>query len=451
MSVWWPQQQSPHVVAIDVDEVLCCYVESFRKFLRQQRPDGPLDMPTVFREAHNPQSPWRLQFALTGGIDNLEAMPGSASALRRLRAAGVEIQVITSRPPVMRGPTEAMLQRLFPPDTFAAAHFVGAGQKGRTCNRIGAIALVDDQIPNVIDAASCGVASVLFDYCGNYFWSQCHPDQLPPRVKRIETWAATCDYLLSLLGHPEKPPVTCMPVNPHIAASSIHNIDVNVNAVEGLEQKVVCCGLSSEHKQQNVFTASSSSSCSDYVSTMEAEFENSPTFSLDAEGRDGNVYAEDGPVHNTLQQQQTEQKAWKTDNMLAMGALELGSPWMDGMPFGLNVQRPKCVYEESSASRPFVIHIEKVQGEQLGIEIDARKLMVRSVMPGGAVAAWNDEHPQHKIQAGDRILEVNGRHGVNSILEECEQEVELAIVVQREGFHASCYNDQTCKPTCSVQ
>jgi len=184
---------------------------------------------------------------------------------------------------------------------------------------------------------------------------------------------------------------------------------------------------------------------------MEAEFENSPTFSLDAEGRHGNVYVEDGPVHNTLQQQQTEQKAWKTDSMLAMGALELASPWMDGMPFGLNVQRPKCVYEESSASRPFVIHIEKVQGEQLGIEIDARKLMVRSVMPGGAVAAWNYENPQHKIRAGDRILEVNGRHGVNSILEECEQEVELAIVVQREGFHGRCYNDQTCKPTCSVQ
>lgn len=187
------------VIALDVDEVLCCYVDGFRKFMQRHVPSSPLDTDTVFREAHNPHSQLRLQFALGGGLDNLEAVPGSVAALRKLRAAGVRLEAVTSRPPIMRESTEALLLKLFPAGTFSAAHFVGPGEKGRTCNAINAFAIVDDQIPNVIDAAECGVVAILFDLCGSYPWSRCEPHELPPPIQRFETWAATCDFLLSFL------------------------------------------------------------------------------------------------------------------------------------------------------------------------------------------------------------------------------------------------------------
>jgi len=186
-------------VALDVDEVLVCYMEGFRKFLARERPEGPLDTQSVFREAHDPNSPWRHEFAANGGLDNLDAVPGAIAALRRLKLAGVRLEVVTSRPPGMRQSTEELLGRIFLPGTFSDMHFVSGGEKGRTCKSIGALALVDDQIPNAIDANNCGVISVLFDFGGSYPWSVCNPEDLPAGVMRLESWAATSEYLLSAL------------------------------------------------------------------------------------------------------------------------------------------------------------------------------------------------------------------------------------------------------------
>jgi len=192
-------ESAPVVIALDVDEVLVCYVDGFRKFLQRERPDGPCDIDTAFHEAHHPRSPWRLQFAMSGGLDNLEAVPGAAAALRKLRAAGIRLEAVTSRPPIMRQSTEALLLRLFPPDTFSAAHFAGPGEKGHTCNMIKAQALVDDQLPNIIDATSCGVVGVLFDLCRSYPWCRhIRLEDLPSGSTCMETWANAADYLLSI-------------------------------------------------------------------------------------------------------------------------------------------------------------------------------------------------------------------------------------------------------------
>jgi len=128
-------------------------------------------------------------------------VPGAAAALRRLKAAGVRLEAVTTRPPIMRHSTETLLLKLFPPGTFARAHFVPPGQKGRTCNDIRARALVDDQVPNVADAAACGVLPILFDLCGSYPWIRAwRPEDIPFQVRRIQTWAETCDVLLSAFG-----------------------------------------------------------------------------------------------------------------------------------------------------------------------------------------------------------------------------------------------------------
>eukprot|EP00929_Paragymnodinium_shiwhaense_P030276 TRINITY_DN17184_c0_g1_i1.p1 TRINITY_DN17184_c0_g1~~TRINITY_DN17184_c0_g1_i1.p1 ORF type:complete len:821 (-),score=130.48 TRINITY_DN17184_c0_g1_i1:116-2578(-) len=188
------------IIALDVDEVLVRYMDGFRKFMERERPTGPLDIVSVFHEAHSPDSELRMQFTMQGGLDNLDAVPGAAEALQRLQAAGCRLEAVTSRPPIMRESTEALLLKLYPGGTFSAAHFVSGGQKGVTCNAIGARALVDDQIPNVIDSDQCGVVSVLFNFEGEYPWCNCEPQDLPPAVRMCTNWEDTCDFLFAQLG-----------------------------------------------------------------------------------------------------------------------------------------------------------------------------------------------------------------------------------------------------------
>lgn len=189
---------APVVVALDVDEVLCRYTDGFRQYLAKNRPDGPLDVQTVFQEAYDAQNPWRHQFALSGGLDRLEAVPGALLALRMLLSAGVRLEVVTSRPPVMRASTQALLEGLYGADVFSAMHFIGPGEKGLTCRNIGAVALVDDQLHNVVDAARHGVQCVLFDLRGGYPWGA-RPEDVPPGVQRMENWSSTCLFLLSVV------------------------------------------------------------------------------------------------------------------------------------------------------------------------------------------------------------------------------------------------------------
>jgi len=193
------------VIALDVDEVLVEYVEGFRKFLVQANPDGPLDAVSVFHEAHSATSSYRLDFCTNGGLDNLEEVPGASDALRRLKAVGVQLEALTSRNPSMRESTETLILQVFGPDLFTAAHFTAGTSKGAYCERIGAVAIVDDQILNVIDTSSYGVISVLFDFNGGYPWCRCNPEDLPPSVRKCESWSETCDYLFHALQLPQEP------------------------------------------------------------------------------------------------------------------------------------------------------------------------------------------------------------------------------------------------------
>jgi len=194
-------QSQQTVVALDIDEVLVRYFDGFLKFMARENPEGTRDIDTLFAEAHSPNSKWRLQFAMSGGLDNLEPVPGAATALQRLREAGIRLEAVTSRPSPMRECTEAMLLRLFPAGTFSAAHFVSSGEKGRKCNEIRACAIVDDQLPNILDTSSFGVFAVLFDYAGSYPWlKEIGPGDLPTGAVKLESWERTCDVLLQRFG-----------------------------------------------------------------------------------------------------------------------------------------------------------------------------------------------------------------------------------------------------------
>lgn len=124
----------------------------------------------------------------------------------------------------MRRSTEELLLRCFPAGTFAAAHFGSRDGKGATCNRIGACAIIDDQIPNVIDTSRCGVISVLFDHEGGYFWNRCNVEDLPPGVHRFESWEATCEFLFTALQL-RRPAYNLPRQNGHVAVRPEYSFD----------------------------------------------------------------------------------------------------------------------------------------------------------------------------------------------------------------------------------
>lgn len=190
------------VVAVDIDEVLVRYVEAFRRFVARESHGGGLDIAAAFREAHDPQSAWRSAFARSGGLDRLDEVPGAVAAIGRLRAAGVRLEAVTTRPSSMRASTEEMFRRCFPANTFAAIHFVRPGEKGATCSRLGAQALIDDQLANVADAAKFGVPALLFDLAGAYTWTRTGGD-LPPGVTRVQSWTAAVERIFEMLGYSE--------------------------------------------------------------------------------------------------------------------------------------------------------------------------------------------------------------------------------------------------------
>lgn len=210
---------SSQVVAVDIDEVVCRYVDGFRSYLRRTGHDlanADAQHETLFREAYDPQSVLRAAFISSGGLDTLDVVPGATAALAKLRALGLRLEAVTTRPAALRTSTERLLKRLLPEDTFAAVHHVDSGEKGAVCNQLGATTLIDDQLSNIYDAAASGVSALLFDYEGEYWWT--HTDAaLPPGVDRVRSWSAVVDRVLEILS---LGPDGCANVNAQVAGAA---------------------------------------------------------------------------------------------------------------------------------------------------------------------------------------------------------------------------------------
>mmetsp|Transcript_28556 Transcript_28556/g.65923 ORF Transcript_28556/g.65923 Transcript_28556/m.65923 type:complete len:160 (-) Transcript_28556:52-531(-) len=82
----------------------------------------------------------------------------------------------------------------------------------------------------------------------------------------------------------------------------------------------------------------------------------------------------------------------------------------------------------------FSITIDKRNGAKHGVDVDCEdggNLVVAQIREG-LFLTWNRDHPDKKIQVGDRIVSVNGQRGdAADLVAECQQNVELVIEVQR--------------------
>jgi len=77
------------------------------------------------------------------------------------------------------------------------------------------------------------------------------------------------------------------------------------------------------------------------------------------------------------------------------------------------------------------ITIDKTRGEPLGIRLDTKTMVVKSLLPG-LIQSWNDVHEEQQVRPGDRIVEVNGFCGdVELLHQKCRERCVLHITLRR--------------------
>lgn len=125
----------------------------------------------------------------------IKPIPGAVEAISRLSPT-YSLQIVTSRPENVRPRVEEWLNRYLP-EQFENLHFTNifAGEAGviprkksEVCRDIGAMALIDDAIKHVTDAAENGITALLPDRPWN------RKDN-PNGVIRLYSWNEIADWI----------------------------------------------------------------------------------------------------------------------------------------------------------------------------------------------------------------------------------------------------------------
>lgn len=182
------------VLAIDIDEVLVPFMQSFFQFHNAKygtklklTPD--MDYHGVHREIGDTIEQFQRKidsFVETESYRNGRPLAGAAQVIRRLKSR-YELVVITARPESVRERTEQWVRVHFA-ETFAHVHFAELDQDNRlgkmgALRRTGASVLIDDNLSHLEEAAGEGIRGVLF---GDYPWNQAV--ELPAGVMRVKDW-----------------------------------------------------------------------------------------------------------------------------------------------------------------------------------------------------------------------------------------------------------------------
>lgn len=192
------------VLAVDVDEVLYPFMPMFIKHHNQHYgTNTSLEQLTSYVLEENfvmaeDQKIERIdRFVANGGFTAGVPLEQSQDALRALTQR-YDVVVVTSRWQDWEQDTLAWLQRHYP-DVFKGIHFANSitwnrgdkHNKAAICQRLGAVAFIDDSLDNVQEVAATGIPSLLF---GDYPWNQA--DELPENVQRVKDWNEVLEVLL---------------------------------------------------------------------------------------------------------------------------------------------------------------------------------------------------------------------------------------------------------------
>lgn len=139
-----------------------------------------------------------LDYFATNEVGHPTPHVGSLDAIDRLLER-YRLAIVTSREDSLREVTLAWLSAHFPDrfddvqlcNSFVVTNPLLRRRKVDVCLEIGAVALVDDGLANVVEAAAHGMRGVLF---GDFPWNR--TDTLPGGVVRVLDWEAVVEELV---------------------------------------------------------------------------------------------------------------------------------------------------------------------------------------------------------------------------------------------------------------
>lgn len=192
---------SKSVIAVDIDEVLFPMAPTFLRYYNTQHgTDFKLDQMSSYylEELTGDTKDVMLkkiqEYLKTEDYTLGQPISGSIDAIKKLREK-FRLILVTSRDHFFRGPTEAYLEGHFK-GLYDELYYTHKAEepglvvpKYEICKEIGAFALVDDHLPNVISCPEHGVKGILF---GDYPWNQM--TKLPNGVTRVKNWQEVLEY-----------------------------------------------------------------------------------------------------------------------------------------------------------------------------------------------------------------------------------------------------------------
>lgn len=187
------------VLAVDLDEVCCGYVQAFLRFSNSKHGTKLAlhdftsysfwEVPKCGLASREEAMERVYAFHASPFFEQIEPIFGTKIALDHLKQH-FELHVVTSRQADIERPTRAFVELHFP-DTFTAMHFGNHfGKSGAKvskpdmCRKIGAVALIDDSLEYARQCAAAGLPVFLF---GDYPWNRSE-SALDARITRVASW-----------------------------------------------------------------------------------------------------------------------------------------------------------------------------------------------------------------------------------------------------------------------
>lgn len=205
------------VIAVDLDEVLCPFVEQLCNFYNANAALYDFAVPTTlqlqdfksyrFCEVWGGSDAQSLEivhaFFDSWYFKEIPVLPDAVVGINALKEAGFDVVLVTSRQLILEEHTKTWIQQNFPNSFREIAfgnHWGTAGRKvskSELCEKLGADVLIDDNISYAKECANTGMSVLLF---GEYPWNSNEHDNttLPSIVRRVSGWGEVVSKILEL-------------------------------------------------------------------------------------------------------------------------------------------------------------------------------------------------------------------------------------------------------------
>jgi 5'(3')-deoxyribonucleotidase len=196
-----PKTENKPVIVVDIDEVLFPMAATFLNYYNHEHKTNYTvnDMDSYYVEDMTGETEEQLlakirSYISTPHYKNAQPLEGSAEAIQRL-SEEYELAILTARDDFYRGSTENFVEAHYP-GVFSSVQYTHQIEsphifvpKFEICKELGAIAIIDDSLKNVIECAEHGIDGILF---GEYAWNK--TDQLPHGVTRLNDWQEVAEH-----------------------------------------------------------------------------------------------------------------------------------------------------------------------------------------------------------------------------------------------------------------